>query len=180
MKYFVTASLLLCSFFCIVRCQVGNKPAPDVSSLSGVGAICIRVDSMNQTLQKQGILGEDLRIMIESMFRTSGITLDSICDANSPQLHVRMMCLPAEVQNTQTVGLAYYIRLEFIQVCQVPQSISVDGQMKKINMYYSLPTWSKETLVVSSSLQFSDNLHKDLRSLAESFINDYLTVNPKK
>ncbi len=180
MKYVLIVSILLCSVLVVAQSQGVNNPTPDVSSLTGIGSICISIDSLNQTLQKQGILAEDLKIMLESMFRSSGLTVDSGCDANSPKLHVRTMCLPASVQNNQTIGLAYYVRLEVVQVCQVPQGIIVDGQMKKINMYYSLPTWSKETLVISSALQFSDNLHKDLRSLTESFLSDYLTVNPKR
>lgn len=132
------------------------------ASLKGLKAIHVTVENLSADAERDGLTQSQLQTDVELRLRQSGILVNN--DA-SGYLYVNVNAL----KMTTTRGYAY--------------SISVDMQQPVTILRTNVPmvasTWSTGSIGTVGLTRFSEVVRGDVRDAIDSFINAFLSVNPK-
>jgi hypothetical protein len=147
--------------------SVVKAVSPRSITLQGIRKISVVVEKLDEESTKYGVTEQTLRTQTELELRRTGITVGDRAESalDSPTLYVRLTAMAA-------AGLhVYHIELFVEQNATLRRDPNITA--------YGAITWDKTNLGIVGSTEYSNNVHKNLGTLLEMFLNDYLSVNPK-
>jgi len=140
----------------------------EIESLRGLKGVGVKVENVAHDTEVTGLRTSQIRADVELELRKAGIRV-----YESKEELLRIPGLPLLVVGVETrsfgVGFFYILRLEFVQYVTL-------SRKKQISLMAR--TWHRmgQGAVESSKVQ---GIRENLRNFINSFISDFLAVNPK-
>ena len=152
----------------IILAQISE--AISVASLTGLTGVKVSVKDVTPDVQQDGLRTEHIQRDVELPLRTtgikvltSGIWIDSVGNA---ELYVDVDAL--KYSGTQ---YAYHVEVSVIQKV---------GLTRKPTSETLAKTWSDKVMGIVGVSNMATKIREQVKALVDKFINDYLSVNPKK
>lgn len=138
-------------------------------SLRGVRAISVLVESLPDDIEGYGLTKSQIQTDVELRLRKAGIRVltEEETSPGSPRLYVNVNALKT---NTIPPTIPIY------GVCAIVQFYQLVSLTKDGSRHLGV-TWGKHQMGIFREIRSS---REHLGNLVDEFINDYLTVNPKK
>jgi hypothetical protein len=134
----------------------------DRETLKGLKAIAVVVEDLKPEAERDGITQSQLQTDVELRLRQLGVLVDT----------ESLEYLYVHVRAIKTTGVSGYAYSALAEVRQ-PVMVARTGQ----GVFAA--TWSQELLATTPLTRASQSVREDVRDLVDSFINAYLSVNPK-
>jgi len=142
--------------------------------LKGIQGIYLLIESLDPDAKELGITNESLKTKIELKLRLAGIRVHSKEEALKslgiiPLLYVHLHI--TSVASSTTNIYAVYISIE----------LQENATIKRNNQFGLASVWQQDALAVSNTKEGTLRERNEfLNMMIDTFLNDYLAVNPKK
>jgi hypothetical protein len=146
-----------------------NVMGQDARSLRGLRGLQVVVEALSTDVEQAGLHKTDIQTDVELKLRLAGIKVLTD-EENLKQLGFPILHLNPNVALTKTSpGLAYYsLDCELHQYVKLTRDESITTEAA---------TWEDGNMGATTNLQ---HIRDSIKDLVDKFINDYLSVNPKK
>lgn len=124
--------------------------------------IGIKIEIVKQEGKEISIDEEGLSQLVAEIFQGAGIVPESLASADSPPLpffHILIFALPADNMN-----------IAFVSGRLFEDALLARYGLEPIGTWQAI-SWEKQDLVVTSPLQFEDQLRKSVAGIAATFVN---------
>ena len=177
MRYISIATALSASLFCVFcpRSLADNTAIVIFSQpgvLRAIKEISVNVEPLPRQAEEAGLVRQQLEADVEARFRDAGVTVlePEVAyerDPQPPELNVSVSCV--KIQDGARYAVSTLLQeKENVTPLRDPNLIIVHA-----------PTWQQSSLSVVAEGQFRENVTNGLRDRVDSFLKDYLKVNPK-
>ncbi len=133
--------------------------------LKGIKGIFVMIENLSPVAKELGITGESLNTEVELKLRLAGIKI------------------PRSEEKDSAFGILYVnlniIREKSIYVFNINVEFKEIVYIKRINQRRPLTTWD-DSYVGLTQKDSSSFIREKLKRILDTFLNDYLAVNPKK
>jgi hypothetical protein len=135
--------------------RVFGQESFDAQTLKGISAVQVAIEDLSDSAKALGLDEETIQTDVELKLRRAGMRVSST--PASPFVYI----------SVTVVGGASVIRIELNQSAR----LLLSGEL------WTVTTWSQTYLEVNST---TDSVRGHIKDLADAFLNDWLSVNPKK
>jgi hypothetical protein len=148
----------------------GQAKADAVESLRGLESVFVIVEKLSPDVEQDGLHQDQIRTDVELRLRTAGIRVpkraESLATPGNPYLLVNI--------TTLKYGRVY---AAFVEI-QLHQTVALD-RAKDI-VVIGAGTWGSAALKIDDARFVSERIRQSVGDKVDEFINDYLSVNPRK
>jgi len=127
----------------------------DANTLKGIGEVQVAIGDLSDSAQALGLEEEKIQTDIEVQLRRAGLRVSSTPVGAFIYVSVSV------------VGKASAIRVELNQSAR----LLLSGEV------WTVTTWSKDYLEANST---AESVRSHFKDIVDAFLNDWLSVNPKK
>jgi len=127
----------------------------DANTLKGIGEVQVAIGDLSDSAQALGLEEENIQTDIEVQLRRAGLRVSSTPVGAFIYVSVSV------------VGKASAIRVELNQSAR----LLLSGEV------WTVTTWSKDYLEANST---AESVRSHFKDIVDAFLNDWLSVNPKK
>ena len=165
---FITVAVLL-----LVSPNITIADIPAKESLRGIKGFYVEILELDQYSKKMGLTKQSLKKDTELKLKTAGVRVLSLQElpgeSGSPCLRVHVYST-SSVENDGSVAVLLYVFVQ--QKAKLARNADLGA------LY--LKTWDTSNLKIVGKNVFKELVRKEIKVLVDEFLNDYLSVNPKK
>jgi hypothetical protein len=153
----VPATAVLAAFFISTLCgsRVLGQGSLDASTLKGIREVQVAIGDLSDSAQALGLEEEAMQTDVELQLRRAGMRVSTTPGGAFVYVSVSV------------VGRASAIRVELNQSAR----LLLSGEV------WTVTTWSKDYLEENST---AESVRSHFKEIVDAFVNDWLSVNPKK
>ena len=142
--------------------------------LKGIEGVYVLIESLPPVTKELGITKELVKTEVELKLRLAGIRIDS----REELLKVATTATTYLYVNLNTIS--YTVGGVNIYAFNISISLSDKVHIARNSMYTLAETWRDGILMISTKDNGLRKIREGLKRLLDTFLNDYLAVNPKK